>query len=65
MRPKDPQALSAIATWKNAWKVATFAGMPNVAGSDLRLRADRALGDANISLLLDFGERLIELGDPI
>ena len=65
VRSQDPWALSAIATWKNGWKVATFAGMPNVAGSDLLLRADQALKDANISLLLDFGEWLIELGDPI
>ena len=55
VQPYRSEALAAIAKWKLAWKEATFPGQTET-GED----------DEDISSLLEkFGERLIELGEPV
>ena len=55
VRPCETVALAAVAEWKQAWKNATFSGF-----------AETDEGNEEIPRLLEsFGERLIELGNPI
>lgn len=55
VQPREVVALAAVDEWKQAWKTATFSGF---AGTEE--------GNEEISRLFEnFGDRLIELGNPI
>lgn len=68
VQPRQPEALAAINEWKAAWKNATF---PSPADEGNRNRPDfveehgRQQNEEVSSLLASFGERLIELGEPV
>ena len=64
VQPRQPEALVAINEWKAAWKKATFplpADEGNGKGPDF---VEHVRSEVS-SLLTSFGERLIELGEPV
>lgn len=63
VQPHHPEALVAIKEWKEAWKKATF---PPSADEEKQNRRGFVEGHEEVSsLLASFGERLIELGEPV
>lgn len=63
VQPHHPEALVAINEWKGAWKKATF---PPSADEEKQNRTDVVEQHEEVSsLLASFGERLIELGEPV
>lgn len=62
----QPEAAAAIDEWKAAWKNATFPSCANEEDGDQPdLLETRVPNDEVLNLLASFGERLIELGEPI
>lgn len=63
VQPHQPEALVAVKEWKASWKNATFP--PSIDG-ETRHRTDFVERDEEVSsLLASFGDRLIELGEPV
>ncbi len=55
--PQHPTAISAVSSWKEAWKLATFSNEPEIKG----------VGDIAemTTMLADFGAKLVELAEPV
>lgn len=63
VQPDQPEASDAINEWRESWKNATF---PPTADEGKQDQTDFVEQDKEVSrLLASFGERLIELGEPI
>ena len=66
VQPNQPEALVAIDEWKESWKNATFSLSTDEWNQDRPdLVEAHVLNEEVSSLLTSFGERLIELGEPV
>ncbi len=66
VQPNQPEALVAIDEWKESWKNATFPLSTDDWNQDQPDFVEtHVLNEEVSSLLMSFGERLIELGEPV
>ncbi|KAF6217509.1 hypothetical protein HO133_006847 [Letharia lupina] len=66
VQPHHPEALAAINEWKAAWKNATFPVSTDEECQNPPDFVEEHVQDEEVSgLLASFGERLIELGEPV
>lgn len=66
VRPDQPEALVAIDEWKESWKNATFPLSTDEWNQDQPDFVETHVLNEEVSCLLtSFGERLIELGEPV
>lgn len=66
VQPLQQEALAAVNEWKMAWKEATFPVNASREDQDRLDRAEKNELNKEVSrLLIDFGERLIEIGEPV
>lgn len=61
VQPQQAEALAAVASWKKAWKEATFPQSTNEEAENVQIDIAKEVEE----VLSSFGERLIELGNPI
>lgn len=66
VQPRHPEAISAVNEWKAAWKNATFPEFTNKEIADPDNFSEERVRPEEVSeFLASFGERLINLGEPI
>lgn len=65
VQPHQIEAVNAINEWKTAWKDATFASLVDEDNQVSLGGPKKQVQDEVLSLLASYGERLIELGEPV
>ena len=71
VQPEHPEAVTATSEWKKTWKDLTFPPSTSPNGQENTLPPQEASGEPNeletkvIGFLERFGDRVIELGEPI
>ena len=66
VQPQQPEAVAASSEWKQAWKDTTFPDSSRTRSQDEADSTEGQTPDQQVDSVLEtFGERLIELGEPV